>query len=773
MKRNAYWIWQTDQFIYEKQSVFLRRTFDCPEEKSLSVKVSADSRYKLYVNGHYVISGPMKSDKFRKYYDTVDITPYLQEGKNVIAAHVLRFPEDYLAAMNFHCGPISLVGSSRGGFWLDSNDADISTDSRWKCKADASYQFREAEESKYAGDQELCLASLYEQGWYSAEYDDSDWADAALVCPSDFTRLGGVLYEWQLYPRTIPLLQEISILPKAITKQSADLDFTPLLQNQAVVIPPHTDTYFDVDMGELVNAYVSLPMTCSADGADITLLYSESYQTPDGCGGYFKGMRDNAASGELFGETECYIAVSGEQRYEPFWLRVFRFLRIKISTGAAEVQLQAPTFRLIGYPLQKQGSFLAENPVLNQMWQVSVRTLERCMLDTYVDCPYYEQMQYIMDTMIETLLTYQISDDDRLARKAIDDFHSTRRPDGMIHCNAPASFAQIIPSFAIYYIDMIYYHYQYFGDQELLRTYLPTVTGILKYFEDRIDAETNLVGNTGYWSFVDWVEDWKPNHGSPVSNPDDTLYLYSHMYAYGLLRAAYLYDALNLKDVSRGYMMRYDCIKAAINQSAWDKTSGYYLVCCSEQKHSQHAQLWAVLSGCIDGEDAKNLMRRCMSDQSLLQCSYSMSFYLFRALEKAGVYDEVPDKWRNWKLLLDYGVTTWPEDNVTQRSECHAWSAIPLYDFIAVTLGVRPAKPGYDEILIKPASLYMGDMQADIATTKGTIRIKRHVLKEENAYHVSLEIKLPAVLPVHICPTESECVTFTQKEIAYDYTVNI
>ena len=203
-----------------------------------------------------------------------------------------------------------------------------------------------------------------------------------------------------------------------------------------------------------------------------------------------------------------------------------------------------------------------------------------------------------MDTMIETLLTYQISDDDRLARKAIDDFHSTRRPDGMIHCNAPASFVQIIPSFAIYYIDMIYYHYQYFGDRELLRTYLPTITGILKYFEDRIDPETNLVGNTGYWSFVDWVEDWKPNHGSPVSDPEEPLYLYSHMYAYGLLRAAYLYDALHLKDVSHCYLARYDRIKAAINQTAFNQKSGYYLVCRSEQKHSQHAQLWAVLSGC-------------------------------------------------------------------------------------------------------------------------------------------------------------------------------
>lgn len=773
MKRNAYWIWETDQFIYGKQSVFFRRTFDYKKEKPLSVMVSADSRFKLYVNGRYVISGPMKGDKFRKYYDTVDITSYLQEGKNVIAAHVLRFPEDYLAAMNFHCGPISLTGSSRGGFWLDSKDADICTDSRWKCKPDTSYQFREAEESKYAGDQELCFADRYEQGWNQTEYDDSAWAYAALVCPSDSTRLGGVLYEWQLHPRTIPMLRETQILPKAITKQPTALDFTPLLQNQEVVIPPHTDTYFDIDMGELVNAYVSLPMTCSADRADVTLLYSEAYRTPDGCGGYFKGLRDNAAEGELFGETDRYIAVAGSQLYEPFWFRVFRFLRIKISTGTAEVRLQTPVFRLTGYPLQKQGSFSAENPVLNRMWQVSVRTLERCMLDTYVDCPYYEQMQYIMDTMIETLLTYQISDDDRLARKAIDDFHSTRRPDGMIHCNAPASFVQIIPSFAIYYIDMIYYHYQYFGDRELLRTYLPTITGILKYFEDRIDPETNLVGNTGYWSFVDWVEDWKPNHGSPVSDPEEPLYLYSHMYAYGLLRAAYLYDALHLKDVSHCYLARYDRIKAAINQTAFNQKSGYYLVCRSEQKHSQHAQLWAVLSGCIGGEDARNLMRRCMSDQNLLQCSYSMSFYLFRALEKAGVYDEVQDKWKNWKLLLDNGVTTWPEDNVTQRSECHAWSAIPLYDFIAVTLGVRPAKPGYDEILVKPASLYMGNMQADIATSKGTIRIKRSVKKDADSYHVSLEINLPAVLPVHIYLSESECVTFTQKEIAYDYTVNI
>ena len=72
------------------------------------------------------------------------------------------------------------------------------------------------------------------------------------------------------------------------------------------------------------------------------------------------------------------------------------------------------------------------------------------MHDTYMDCPFYEQLQYVQDTRSEILYTYAVSADDRLARQAIDDFASSQRADGLLNACYPNKNANVIPGFSIY-----------------------------------------------------------------------------------------------------------------------------------------------------------------------------------------------------------------------------------------------------------------------------------------------------------------------------------
>ena len=766
MKRNGFWIWQTSENVPHKQSVLFRRSFLYNGGIPVNIDISASSRYKLYINGNYVCNGPQRGDRFRQFYDTLDISQWLRSGHNVIGVHVQHYPMDYYKSLTFESGPISVVNSSRGGFWLSCDMLPISTDSQWECCSDDGYCFVEAVESKYAGDMELRDGRKQNRAWMTPENDSTIWSNAVELCPAETHRLGGVLYEWQLQPRSIPMLFEKETQPAAIAYQTG-MDFSSLLQGGEAQVPPHSQVYVDLDMGQLVNTYVALPLRSTMAGAAVTLEYSESYRTMDSEGRISKKIRDEA--GELLcGERDEYITVAGSQVYEPFSMRVFRYLRIKINTDETSVSISMPVVRLTGYPLEEEGAFCAKQPALNKMWEISERTLRRCMLDTYIDCPYYEQMQYIMDTMIEALLTFQISMDDRLVRRAIEDFHSSQRPDGMIQCNAPAAFAQIIPVFALYYADLLYYHYQYYGDKQLLKKYLPTMIGIIRYFQERIDSDTGLLGGTGYWSFVDWVEQWRCNHGSPVSDPDEPLYIYSHIFAYALERTSYMLRQIGWDTIAEEYcIVRRNLIQKLREQTKSE--NGYYRISAGEVTPCQHSQLWAVLSGCAKGDEARNLMHRCMTDPELLQCSYSMSFYLFRAMEVAGIYDAITTKWQPWINMMEQHVTTWVEDAVTQRSDCHGWSAIPMYDMVAVILGVRPEKPGYEEIRIEPHGLDLGDISARVATCRGPISICRTVKEGADGYHVSLKLSLPEIIPVHIYSNGSKCASFSQKEITFDY----
>lgn len=95
LAEQAKWIWvpEFDDTIDPGQFVLFRKNFqldDVPSQECL-LHISADTRYRAFLNGQSVSFGPCKSYPTRWYYETFDIAPLLLKGRNVLSVKVLRF----------------------------------------------------------------------------------------------------------------------------------------------------------------------------------------------------------------------------------------------------------------------------------------------------------------------------------------------------------------------------------------------------------------------------------------------------------------------------------------------------------------------------------------------------------------------------------------------------------------------------------------------------------------------------------------------------------
>ena len=88
------WIWTSDSYDRDNPVLvaFRRQVFLESVPEKMIVQLSADSRYRLYINGFSPVQGPCKGDGQVWYYDELDIAPYLRKGMNILAAVVLRYP---------------------------------------------------------------------------------------------------------------------------------------------------------------------------------------------------------------------------------------------------------------------------------------------------------------------------------------------------------------------------------------------------------------------------------------------------------------------------------------------------------------------------------------------------------------------------------------------------------------------------------------------------------------------------------------------------------
>ncbi|KPI39454.1 uncharacterized protein AB675_5080 [Cyphellophora attinorum] len=733
----ACWIWARDYHdtSAEGRIALFRRHFkikDLPELPTI-VRVSADTRYCLYVNGMRVSVGPCKSYPEHWYFEVVDIRPFLRSGENVLSAKVLRFSDK-------HPGSMSFMRTASPGLIVhgEVEGQKLHTGVGWLAQVDRSTTLENRKDWNYAlGPPFLVLgetvdANELEEDWHMVS--SSAWAPAVVVSPKSM--MLPVLDAWNLHERPIPLLTETKTGLKRVIRCSDPAAFDGWSQfateDRPLEVRPSSTIWVEYEAEEYTTAYIALKCHASA-GATIRLLYSECYERPmsrPGPGAQrVKANRSDHVNKMLYGSHDTYITRNGLNTYTPFWFRAFRFLRLEITTPADSpaLKLMSLDIRATYYPLRVHSTISTpENPTLAALWETSIATLRNCMHETYEDCPFYEQNQFLMDSRLQMLFTYVVSRDDRLARKTMHEFHASRLSTGLLRAHFPSPGRTVnIPMFSLFFVAMVHDHYTFFGDLALVRGYLATIDGVLEYYHGLV-SERGLVGRFDEqdWAFVDWVKEWqRPGglHGMGVppsysQQMDSVATVHSLVYAWALGLAAELCSLVGRADTAREYSQRKMSISDAVKTWCW---SGDFFTdsCChysavpehESNTYSQHAQVWAILAGAVDGEQATDLLRRTMSAAKMPRCSYAMTFYVFRAAAMTGLYEELwPQLIAPWEKMLAQDLVTFAEDDVGVRSDCHGWSAVPLWEIGTEIFGIVPGVLSGKEV-VKPRVKILGD----------------------------------------------------------------
>lgn len=212
----ALWIWGSGVESPRNEWRCFRKTFtyDANErQKGCSIRITADSRYVLYVNGKQVGRGPVRSWPFELKYDEYEIGHLLKPGEtNTVAVLVMHF-----GVSNFYY----LRG--RGGLVaeLETIAADgvkktlLATDGTWKTAVHAGHEASSSRMSCQQAFTEITDARAWDEDWMAAGYNDASWENAAVIGPVG-------MEPWvRLVERDIPHLTEEPTYPVRVEALSA------------------------------------------------------------------------------------------------------------------------------------------------------------------------------------------------------------------------------------------------------------------------------------------------------------------------------------------------------------------------------------------------------------------------------------------------------------------------------------------------------------------------------------------------------------------------
>ena len=808
----GHWIWVPEERIEMGMSLpgaeppeskseshgLFRKTFTLERlPERAPTRITADSRYALYINGQEAYRGPIRSQPRRLHYDLFDLAPYLKTGENVVAVYVKYYGKSKSYWMP--ASPNMTLGK-HGVMVFEANLGQGPEGDKWLV-SDASWKARKSDAWSDEGYQgtamvigggipvEVIDARKLDYNWNAPGYDDSVWGNAQMIPAMHIGGYGRTQPPTDpygpLYPRPIaklggavmkPVSTQVEHLTGAVevsigspVERVAKTVGQPVVAKTLVSsFPIHLDVPEDgftrliVDMGVIVSGMVQLDVTAPA-GTNFELSYVEDpIKGVVGFLGVHSGSR--------------YIARGEHDQFQVFDSNGFRYAYIVVHGGAAPVTVNSFTVQENIYPWQPGASFECSDADLNRIYTAGIRTVALNSHDAFMDCPTREQRAWVGDSVVHQMVHLVANTDWRLAWHYLT-LGNSPRSDGILPMSVvgdiESSGSYTIPDWSLHWVHGVYNLYHFTGNRDAVKVFMPTIECILRWYVP-YQTFAGVLKDVVEWNLVDWAS---------VSN-EDTSAILTAIWARGLIEFIEMAGWLG-ENASQSWAERLYAQAKAGFEVFWDEGRGTYVDHLKngvQQKEiSQLAGALAVCSRLAPVNRWSRIIETITNPHKLVVRSWTggggdysmekmvkqlqgiyeidwdvekeiviaqpfMSYVVHDAVALAGMADRLPDLYHRWLEFLVNGYDTIGEC-WGWGTHVHGWSCTPTKDMVFYTLGVTPAKPGYTVARIAPRLGRLKWAKGKVPTPRGLISVQAEPGKVTVDSPVPVIVELPGRAP--------------------------
>jgi hypothetical protein len=796
----ASWLWLPGERTLANTFVLFRRELELAEAPSAARGfVSADSRYRLFVNGRRVQWGPAPCDPRSYEADPIDLARWLLPGRNVIGVEVLFYGH---GEGTWPFGKPGLLFALR----VDEpsgRTTEVVSDESWRVHLDRAHRPGQFQRWYLRALQEDFDGRLHPWGWSAPGFvPDASWLAPQLVPAAadrpaaagkhaDYLGDGGIDPESAaLRAREVPLVRE-TLRPIDRLVRSGRVRWRRDPRDWFEFRMPGSFEILDESSASPVGEAAWRIDARAGEGAFLTFELPEqmvgfpylTVEAPAGAVVELVTQESHAAAGPAWLDSQRFAWTrftcrAGENRFECFDYESLRFLQLHVHDAEGPVLVRDLGLRRRSYPWPSPPSFRVAEPKLQRVLEAAFNTLTNSAQETIVDGMGRERQQYSGDGAHQLHATRLVCGDRRLARRFLRSYALGQTQEGYFLDAWPAfdrlnRLAQRevgatpwgpLLDHGVSFVMDAWSHYQESGESDLPLLLYPRFARLAAYLLERRGKDGLLP-----------VEGW----GVPTVWLDDGFERQRHKQcAFNLFTAAVLRTALAPLAALAGdaagekrYASAADALVAAAVARFWSSERSLFVSNLPWEDEEGAPRLddrglaTALLHDqCPEGKASECVKALAQPDERLMLSYPANAHWRMQALARHGRIDavlrELRERWAALPSVLQNNTIAerWEPrpDSTDQWSHC---AVGPLFVLCMDVAGIRPAAPGFAKVEIRPQLGDLKELELVCHTPRGPITFRAEAQEEGHRAFVTLPADCPGELVLPLTEGKGVAVT--------------